>query len=57
MTRINRPTNYLTTTVPPLPSSASTTPSGLHTTARFPPCSAKSAAWWMTWFGTGPERL
>jgi len=44
MCRINQVNIYSTTTVPPLPSSASTTPSGLHTTARSPPCSTNSTA-------------
>ena len=44
ISRINHANIYISTTVPPLPSSASTTPSGLHTTARSPPCSTNSTA-------------
>ena len=44
ISRINQANIYPTTTVPPLHSSASTTPSGLHTTARSPPCSTNSTA-------------
>ena len=44
ISRINQANIYFSTTVPPRPSSASITSSGLHTTARSPPCSTNSTA-------------